>query len=122
MSSQIQITLRDMPHSEPLEARIRQKVAKLERFCPGIVSCRILAEIPHHHEHQGRQYAVRLGVTVPGGEIVVNRDHNEDIFIALRDAFRAVRRQLEDYARRSRGGVKLHRPRRRASEHRTVND
>lgn len=51
---------------------------------------------------------VRLDLTVPEGEIVVNRDHREDLYVALRSAFDAARRQLDDYARRQRGEVKMH--------------
>jgi hypothetical protein len=36
---------------------------------------------------------------VPGSEIVVDRQENEDVYVALRDAFDAAKRQLEDYAR-----------------------
>jgi ribosome-associated translation inhibitor RaiA len=43
---------------------------------------------------------VRIDLKVPGKEIVVNRDHDEDIYVALRDAFDVARRQLEDHARR----------------------
>jgi ribosome-associated translation inhibitor RaiA len=46
---------------------------------------------------------VRIDVTVPGREIVINHDHDEDVYVALRDAFDAARRQLEDYARIRRG-------------------
>ena len=41
-----------------------------------------------------------------------HRDHaHEDVFVALRDAFLAARRQLEDHARRMRGAEKAHTPR-----------
>jgi len=45
---------------------------------------------------------------VPGSEIAVTREHDEDVQVALRDAFDAARRQLEDYAREKRGDVKRH--------------
>jgi cold shock CspA family protein len=45
---------------------------------------------------------------VPGSEIVVNRDQHEDVYVALRDAFDAARRQLEDYGRRLRRETKTH--------------
>jgi len=34
-------------------------------------------------------------VRVPQREIVVNHDHDEDLHVALRDAFDAVERQLK---------------------------
>jgi ribosome-associated translation inhibitor RaiA len=55
---------------------------------------------------------VRIDIGVAGGEIVVNRDHAEDVYVALRDAFDAANRKLEDYARKLRGDVKKHESRR----------
>lgn len=112
MQTPMQITIRDVDHSEALEARIRAKVEKLEEFFKHITSCRVVVEVPHKHHHQGKQFNVRIDIGVPGGEIVVNRDHAEDVYVALRDAFEATKRQLEDYARKIRGDVKTHEPRR----------
>ena len=112
MQIPLQITIRDIEHSEALETHIRGKVEKLEEFFKSIISCRVVVEMPHKHHHQGKQFNVRLDIGVPGSEIVVNRDHAEDIYVALRDAFDAAKRQLEDYARKIRGDVKTHEPRR----------
>ena len=112
MQIPLQITIRDVEHSEALEAHIRGKVEKLEEFFKHITSCRVVVEVPHKHHHQGKQFNVRIDIGVPGSEIVVNRDHAEDIYVALRDAFDAAKRQLEDYARKIRGDIKTHEPRR----------
>jgi len=108
MQIPLQITIRDMPTSAALEDHIREKTAKLEQFYPPLMGCRIVVELPHKHKHQGKLFNVRIDLTVPGGEIVVNRDQSEDIYVALRDAFDAARRKLEDYGRRQRGDVKTH--------------
>lgn len=110
MEFMLQITTRDIPHSEALENHIRQKAEKLEKFHPHIMGCRAVVELPHKHKHQGRVFNVRLDITVPGGELVVNREANEDVYVAVRDAFDAAKRQLEDYARRQRGDTKVHAP------------
>lgn len=110
MEVTLQITTRDIPHSEALETHIREKAEKLEKFYPRIMSCRIVVELPHKHHHQGRLFDLRIDITVPGGELVVNRVTNEDVYVAVRDAFDAAKRQLEDYARRQRGDTKLHAP------------
>ena len=112
MQIPLQITIRDMEHSEALEAHIRDKVNKLEEFYNHIMSCRVVVEVPHKHHQQGKQFNVRIDIGVPGSEIVVNRDHAEDVYVALRDAFDAAKRQLEDYARKLHGNVKLHQPKR----------
>ncbi len=112
MQIPLQITTRGIDHSDALETHIRDRVDKLDKFFDRIMSCRVVAEVPHKHHHQGKHFTVRLDIGVPGSEIVVNRDHAEDIYVALRDAFDAAQRQLEDYARKMRGDIKTHEPKR----------
>ncbi|MDE2342491.1 MAG: HPF/RaiA family ribosome-associated protein, partial [Betaproteobacteria bacterium] len=71
---------------------------------------RVTVGIIQKHKHQGKLFNVRVDLTVPGSEIVVNRDKAEDVHVAIRDAFDAARRQLEQYSRRIRGDVKTHEP------------
>lgn len=111
MQTPLQITIRDVEHSDALETHIRGKAEKLAEFFKHITSCRVVVEVPHKHHHQGKQFNVRIDIGVPGHEIVVNRDHAEDVYVALRDAFDAAKRQLEDYAHRIRGDIKTHEPR-----------
>jgi cold shock CspA family protein/ribosome-associated translation inhibitor RaiA len=113
MQLPLQITFRDLPQSDALETAIREKAVKLEQFYDRIISCRVVIEAPHQHRHKGKLYHVRIDLTVPGGELVVNRapgkrQAHEDAYVVIRDAFDAARRQLEGYARRQRGDVKTH--------------
>ena len=110
----LQITIRDVEHSEALETHIRDKVNKLDEFFEHIMSCRVVVEVPHKHHRQGKEFNVRIDIGVPGSEIVVNHDHGEDVYVALRDAFDATKRRLEDYARKIRGDVKKHSSKRTA--------
>jgi ribosomal subunit interface protein len=108
MKTPLQITFRDVEQSDTLEAHIREKAEKLETFFEPIMSCRVVLEVPHQHKHQGRVFKVRIDIGVPGSEIVVNREANEDVYVALRDAFDAAKRQLDDYSRRLRRETKNH--------------
>ena len=113
MQQPLQITFRDIPRSEALEADIREKAAKLDQFYEKVMACRVMVEAPHSHHHKGNLYHIRIDLTVPGGEIVVKRgpqEHHahEDPYVAVRDAFNAAQRQLQDYARKQRGKVKSH--------------
>jgi len=113
MEQPIQITFRDIPRSEALEANIREKVEKLDQFYGNIMACRVVVERPHGHHHQGQLYHVRIDLTVHGGELVIKRDPkehhaHEDPYVAVRDAFKAARRKLQDYARKQRGDIKSH--------------
>ncbi|MCC6764749.1 MAG: HPF/RaiA family ribosome-associated protein [Deltaproteobacteria bacterium] len=107
MDQPVQITFRDVPPSEAVEARIREEADTLRQYDDRIVRCRVVVEQPHRHQHQGRLYAIRIDLTVPGREIVIGNgshaDHaHEDVYVAIRDAFEAARRQLQDHTRRTR--------------------
>lgn len=113
MQVPLEIRFQNTDPSPAVESAIRERVAKLEKFAPDIVSCRVTVEAPHRHRKQGKRYRVSVDVRLPGGEVVANRDpsgdqSHEDVFVALRDAFDAVRRQLQDYVRKRRGDVKTH--------------
>lgn len=121
-----------------VEAHVREAATKLDEFYGDIMSCRVLVEMPHRHHHKGRQYHVRIDLTVPGAELVIKRAPrrvtdkptrfrkapddvdmeesrelskyavHDDVQLSIRDAFDAARRKLQDYARRRRGMVKHH--------------
>lgn len=113
MQIPLQITFRGIPHSDAVEAKIREKASKLDRFHSHIMGCRVAVEAEHHHHHQGNQYHIRIDITTPRKELVISREHHdkqayEDIYVAIRDAFNAATRQLEDYARIQQGKIKTH--------------
>lgn len=109
----LQITWRGMRRSEALSALVEKKVRGLERFYDHVGSCRVLIEQPHHHRRTGEHFHVRVVLSVPGSELVVEREpsqreRNEDAYTAVLDAFHAARRELQDYIRQRRGFVKTH--------------
>jgi len=108
METPLQIVVRNIAHSDALEARVREDVAKLEAFHPRIISCRVKIEELQKHRRQGRHLRVSIDLRVPGREIVASHDHDEDVYVALREAFHSARRQLEDTVRVMRGDVKVH--------------
>ena len=108
MTYPITLSFHDLPHSSALEHRARERAAKLGEFFGPILACDVVVETVQKHTHQGKLYNLRINLSVPKGEIVVNRHAREDPFVALRDAFDAARRQLEDHARRLKGAVKQH--------------
>jgi len=113
MQLPLQIAFRHMDPSPAVEAHIRERAEALDRFFAKIMACRVVVEASTHRQHQGNLYHVRVDLTVPGREIVVKRDPpahhaHEDVLVAVRDAFDAARRQLEDYVRTMRGNTKAH--------------
>jgi cold shock CspA family protein/ribosome-associated translation inhibitor RaiA len=107
MQLPLQITVRDLSLSDAAENDIRAKADNLETYYNGIMSCRVVVEGPVRHHRKG-PFTVRIDLSVPGAELVVDRHADADLYVAIRDAFDAARRRLEDYARRQRGAVKAH--------------
>ncbi len=131
MQLPVQITFRNMDPSPAVETRIREEAAKLDTFYNNIMGCRVVVEIPRKHLRHGKVFNIKIDLTVPGSEIVVKHEptlHSaarqtevergkkelevdgayKDIFVSIRDAFKAARRQLQDFARRQRADVKAH--------------
>jgi len=113
MQQDLRISFRNMDVSEALEQRIRTRVAELEHLCDRITACTVVVEVRHRPPQQGKLFHVRVDLTVPGRTIVVKREPSsphahEDAHRAVRDAFDAVRRQLEHHLHMARGDVKAH--------------
>ena len=107
----VQITFQNLPVSSALESVIRARAAKLDRYHPRIMACRVSVMATTHRHHKGNLYNVRIDVTVPGAELSIGKDHaehheDENVRIAIRCAFEEMRRQLQDCIRRQRGDVK----------------
>lgn len=103
MDIPLQISLHGVEHSDALYNAIKEKATKLERYYAHVTSCRVVLELTARHKRKGKQYSARIDLKTPGGEIAVTHQHDEDLQIALREAFDAARRRLEDYARTQRG-------------------
>jgi ribosome-associated translation inhibitor RaiA len=80
-----------------IDLHIRSKLEKQEGTSEDFVSCQVMLEVPHKYQHQDKQLNVRIEIRVSKNEIVVNRDHPENIYDALRVAFDAAKSQLASY-------------------------
>jgi len=124
MELPLKISFRGLDPSEAIETSVRKHAERLDRFGT-VMGCRVMIEAQHRHHHKGHLYHVRIDLTVPRREIVVSRDPadhqaHEDVYVAIRDAFDAARRQLEDYARDIRADVKHHESAHQSGRIRTV--
>ena len=113
MQLPLSIYFQHAERSAEVEAAIRDRAAKLERFADDIVSCRVTVEGPHKHSRNAGSFAVRIDLRFSGGEVVASRHPSErvehaDVLVAVRDAFDATRRQLQDRMRKRDGRVKTH--------------
>lgn len=109
----LDVRFRNFHSSAAVEAAVRERAAKLDRFHPRITSCRVMVEALHQRRVKGSVYHVRVDITVPGREIVAeseppSSDPHDDVYIAIRDAFDGAKRELQDDIRKRRREVKLH--------------
>lgn len=113
MRPPLQITWHEIPKSDALEADILNKCEKLAQYYDRITYCHVVVGAPHRQHRNGNLYSLRIIIGVPGKELVVTRNPGDrnahiDMYVVIRDAFNAARRQLQDYVRVLQGEVKQH--------------
>ena len=114
METPLKISFKNMDRSEYVEKSIREKMDKLEQVYNGVTSCHVYVDAPHKQHRKGNQYEVRrIEVHVPGADLVVSNkpgdsNKHDDIYVALRDAFNAMGRQLKRRRRKITGEIKTH--------------
>ncbi|AJX33242.1 HPF/RaiA family ribosome-associated protein [Burkholderia oklahomensis] len=102
MKLPLEISIQGMPRSDALEEAVARHAAKLERYCADIIRCRVSVILDDKHKRQGKPFDVHIDVTIPGHELVSNRESDEDVHVALRDAFKNAERMLDDAVSRRR--------------------
>jgi cold shock CspA family protein/ribosome-associated translation inhibitor RaiA len=133
MKLPVEIVFEHVRRSDGIEAEVRERTAWLDQFYDSIMRCRVVVAIPHRHHDRGNHYQVRIDLTVPGEEIVVNHEAtlrgslqdldepritkgtetetvHKHLRVTIREAFDIARRRLQDFARRQDGRVKQHEP------------
>jgi cold shock CspA family protein/ribosome-associated translation inhibitor RaiA len=108
MQRPIQITSRDFPLTEAMEAEIRRRAEALDLYFGRLTGCHVVVEAPVHHHRKGGPFKVRIDMRAPQAELSVTRQDAEDLAVAVREAFDAARRRLEDHLRELRRSVKAH--------------
>ena len=97
MELPLTINAHDVILPEPIEAVIREKTAKLDKINGRLIGCRVTVEGPGSRHRNGGPYRVRIDISVPGSELVINQKEAADLTLAIRDAFDAARRRLEEH-------------------------
>lgn len=108
MKLPLDISARDVRVNEETEELIRDKVSKLDRIYDQIIGCRVKIDKPHRSQRTGMTYNVSIDITIPGGELVVKRESDQDLRAAIVNSFEIAQRRLKDYTERQRGEVKTH--------------
>jgi ribosome-associated translation inhibitor RaiA len=101
MQIPLELTVRGFEAPADLEATIRRRAAKLERFHPRVMACRVAVEQPHEHASSGSPYRIRLEVTVPPGHDIVVREEpgqhelHDELLTVVNHAFAVAERRLK---------------------------
>jgi len=112
MQVPLQIKFRHMEPSAAVEYRVRERCHKLQRFAEHVTCCRVTIDAPHKHQDKARLYRVSIDIILPdeetGAPSHTEQQHtHENVDVAIREAFDAARRQLEDYVRQRRAYMKM---------------
>jgi cold shock CspA family protein/ribosome-associated translation inhibitor RaiA len=116
MQKPAEITFKNFEPSAHVRERVAREAERLDRFHHAMIGCKVVVERVTARRRHGDLYRARIHVSLPGGkEIAVSRHDDdahahEDVLVAVRDAFDAAQRQVEDFARTQRGDVKTHEP------------
>ena len=114
MQLPVEISYRGVEKTDEIETLVREKAARLDKFCDHIQRCDVIVERPNHAQHSGSPFHVRIDVTVPPGheliadEKPIKHDMHEPLTKVINDAFRHMERQLKDLVDRQQQRVKTH--------------
>ncbi|CAN1722878.1 HPF/RaiA family ribosome-associated protein [Hyphomicrobium sp. 1Nfss2.1] len=115
MERPLQIAFKNVESSASMEALIRDRAKRLQRFYPNITGARVVVEIPHRSPEGAKPpLAIAVEVDIPGrGPVVAKgeeerRQVNGDHSPIVNRVFEAAERQLEQISAIRKGEVKVH--------------
>jgi ribosome-associated translation inhibitor RaiA len=113
MEKPIQIRYHGVAASPAIDALVKEQAGHLERYFDRIIGCDVTIEVPERTNHKAHHFRVKVEVHVPGHTVVCDRDPDPKkahttCQMAVHDAFKHAKRQLEDLARIRSGRVKTH--------------
>jgi hypothetical protein len=111
--SRVTLTCRGFACTPTILDAVNRRAASVYRIFGDATACDVTISRLHRHKRHGKIFHVNIRILLPWGEVLVNRepekDHtHESLAIALKDAFLAARRMVEDEVRIRRGFVKTH--------------
>jgi ribosome-associated translation inhibitor RaiA len=111
MLTPLQIEFHHTHPTEPVETRVRQELAELEKYYNRLVSCRVDVEAPEH-ERRGSLCGVRIDFGLPpedvpradleglsekdGARHIEVKAKHKDAAMAVHAAFNVARRRLKE--------------------------
>lgn len=119
MDTPLEISFKGLDRSAVVERKITEKVAKLEKLFDRMTHCRVVVAAPNKHAHKGKTYEIKIDIGIPEhAPLIVTHEASvgsaqEDLHVAVRDAFEAATRRLDELADKIKGAAKAERGRRR---------
>ena len=92
MITDTQVLFRGLEHSQAVEEAVQKRAEKLERYSDQILSLKVTVESPHNNHHKGKVFHVGVEALIPNHD----KHAHEDIYVAIRDTFDAVERQIKE--------------------------
>ena len=119
MTTLVEIHFHGIEKSDAVEQRVRDKVAKLQTHFERMTSCRVGIEATQRSPQKPKVYQIKIEIGIPRRQpIVVTHGRvgshaNEELCLAIRDAFEAALRKVDGTVARVTRRAKLERGRRR---------
>ena len=118
MDTAIEVHFHGIEKSEAIEKKVREKVTKLAKHFGAMTRCRVVLEAPHRSPEKPKNFQIKIEISLPRRRPIVVRHEregshaHEELPLAIRDAFEAALRRLDDLGCKS-VRVKQERGRRR---------
>jgi len=102
MHTPVEIHFHGIEKSAAVEERVREKVSKLDKHFGRMTRCRVVLEAPHRNPQKPKGYQIKIEITLPRRRPIVVRHEragahaNAELPLAIRDAFEAALRKVDD--------------------------
>lgn len=101
MQTPLRVIADGLELGETERASIEAHAAKLETFFHRLLGCRVTVSAPNRWAQDGPVlYQIRIALTVPGEELVIERQPEPNLLDAIQEAFQVAGRRLQDFVRR----------------------
>jgi hypothetical protein len=109
----VEVVFNGVNESEALRTKGESLLRKLILQRPHVMWAQMVLELNHRHHHQGNLFHARIHVHCVGQDIDITRESgqnhaHEDPYVAMRDAFYAARRKLDEFGTRRSGQQARH--------------
>jgi cold shock CspA family protein len=113
VATPFEIAYEDVQPTPATERHVLRGVARLERVSPDLMSAHVTLAAHNRRHVTGNLYDVGIRLTRPGPDVVISRtppqhSEDEDLVLAIGEAFEAARRKLVELRQIERGEVKSH--------------